>query len=394
MLFKSKIIRVKDINNLSIKHGCIVVGDVHLYNAHPYSNREELISSRLRDLSKVLFVIGNTAKTFDLPLIINGDLIHANILDYPVFKVLADFFEKFKNIDIIMNLGNHDLDGKVSVLSPLIQINNNERHIIIGSSFIYKNKKAKNHGAFLCFVPFMKESLASKYIEKISKELEDDKINILFFHGTFSGSSWSAFKKSKSGISQKAFYLKKFDLIVASHIHKYQRLCNGRGFYTSSMIPLNFGEQNLEHGFHIIDFDNKRRYFVIPKAPQFIDIYLSDIRTMPQPFLKKMVKGNIVCIKNDMLDSFNRKKIKDKITKMKAMFVLFKNIPTKHDKIKQPIIKKGGKKVESIVVGFSKVLADKYNLKQNNVESYGLDILQKARKEISRKKSGGKLNGV
>jgi DNA repair exonuclease SbcCD nuclease subunit len=389
MFFKSQIIRAKSIDNLKVKHGCIVVGDVHLYNAHPYSNREELISSRLRDLSQVLFVIGSTAKTLDLPLIINGDLIHANILDYPVLKVLADFFEKFKDVDITINVGNHDLDGKVSVLSPLMQINKSDKHSTIEYPFVYKNNKTS-----LCFVPFMKESLASKHIERISKDLNPDDTNILFFHGTFSGSSWSAFKKSKSGISQKAFYLKKFDLIVASHIHKYQKLCNGRGFYTSSMIPLNFGEQNLEHGFHIIDFDKRRRYFVIPKVPRFIEINLSDMKTMQKVELERMVKGNIICIRTDILEPFNKKKIKDELMEMKAMFILFKNIPATFDKTEQPKIKKEGRKVESIVTGFSKILADKYDLKQDNVERHGLDILQKAKKEISRKKVGGRINGT
>jgi DNA repair exonuclease SbcCD nuclease subunit len=319
-------------------------------------------------LSTPLFVLAFTCQQNGLPLILNGDITQQNILDYPTLQMLQLFLSRFRDLDIYINVGNHDLDGDNNLLSPLIELSDNKRHMVISEP---KTKRILDCN--FCFVPFMKEDVTSRHLRQLSKELNDNETNILIIHNTFAKSIFSNSRKSYSGIDQNAKYLRIFDLIAASHIHKYQDICLKRGFYTSSIIPLNFGEDQIEHGFHIVDLKKRIRYFVIPKAPRFVYINASQISEKSA----KLIKGNIVCIINDKKE-IDRETVKKKILQYKPNFITFRKKNTTNS-MKQPLIK-DSKKVEDIISEYSKVLSKKYKLNKDMVEQHGLEILGKVRK--------------
>jgi len=380
MKFKTILLKSKDIHDIKVKNGFIVIGDIHLFNSYPYSLHSDLISSRLKDLSNVLKEVSKVRRRLKLPLVLNGDTIHSGILDYPVELILTEFLLRNSKGTVLINLGNHDLDGEVSVLDPLIKFSENNSHIVFTKSQIYNINKVN-----YCFMPFMTEAQAIIKLKRLAKKVEDHETNILFIHNSFSGSSFPSNVKSKSGLSQRLKELKKFDLIVASHIHKYQKICNGRGFYTSSPIPLNFGEKDKEHGYHIVDLEKHVRYFVIPKAPKFRYINVSKMLEMNVDKIKKKVSGNIICVKIDRPEYMSEKSsINKKLTKYGALFVTFKNELVKSVEKKADI--KLVNDLTSVVSSYSKIIAKKFHLKRKEVEKQGLRILNKAKKQISKEK--------
>jgi len=371
-----EIVKKKEVLNKRIESGFVVCGDIHLYNNYPYNNNTDIISSRLMDAASALDEAASVANRFGLKLILNGDIITSGIFDFPVEKVFTDFLLKFKNLDIIINLGNHDLDGENSVITPLVRLSGNKKHIVITEPTTIID------GDYYHFIPYYNEAKTiSKLNESISKISETRK-NVLFMHHSFKNSLFTNNSRITSGINQEYFIdggFSKYDIIVASHIHKYQELFGGKGFYTSSLIPINFGEKSKEHGYHVVDISSNKRYFVIPKAPRFIKIKASDIGKKD---IKKKAKNNIVMIINDDEKEYNKEETRNKIIELGARFVSFNN-KIKKSKYSETINKISTNKAESIISEYSKIIAEKSSLKNKRLEGIGLEFLEKARKEIA-----------
>ena len=388
---KTKIIKKKEISELNIQKGVVVCGDIHLHNAYPYNDNSNIISSRLEDISRALNEVGNAAMLLDLPIVLNGDIITSGIFDFPVEHVLTEFLIKYNNIPMYINLGNHDFDGVSSVMTPLIKYGRNEIHSVIDKptkfSFDYFDPKLN-----FFFAPYQRKLDAMKSLTKISKNLKANETNVLFIHNQFIGSSYANKTKGKSGLSQRYFVsgnFSKYNIIIASHIHKFQSICGGKGIYTSSLIPINFGERKKEHGYHIIDFDKYVDYFIIPRAPNFKYIKYNQLSEYDADQLKKKVKGNIVCIKKDKDQIIDKKKITNNLIDIGARFVTFKNILSNRKEEELHIDE--SENLEAIVASYSKIISEKNpKLKFKKIENIGLEILQEAKQSLHKIMEGAK----
>lgn len=380
---KFKTIKILDTQEPSYDyspHGFVAIGDVHLYNSYPYGSRTELISERLQDIKRYLWNAATAASLCEYPLIINGDLIHTGIIDHSVGDILYQFFKKFKEVTIFVNLGNHDLDGEVSVLKPFVRHGHNENHIVFSKPDGITLSHGKTH---FSFIPSCNKVVALQAIKEQARKTNRDFRNVLFIHATFSGSFFSNAYVSRSGLSQGNPYFKYFDLIVASDVHKYQSICKGRGFYTSSLIPLSFGEKTIDHGFHIVDLDNAKHYFIVTaSAPQFLELEVSYVREMGDVIVQTVAEKNIICVANDQPNTlFDKKQLRKKLLDLGASFVSFKNAPRRKEEDSQIRINQK-ENVKSIVLSYSKFLAKKFELSKSKVQSVGLRILTKAEMEM------------
>lgn len=376
---KLEIVRIskRESHKLKILKGFVVCGDIHLYNSYPYSTQGETISSRLIDLKNALFEIGETTQQLNLPLVLNGDIIHTGILDWPVTHVLTSFFKKFNDVRIFTNLGNHDLDGDYSVVEQLVNFAENSKHFVVTNL----QKLGIYKGCKFWVIPYYSKTHTVKLLKVIAKELKESDINILFIHNSFAGALFANKQANRSGINQNMSSLAKFDLVVASDIHKHQTICKGHGFYTSSIIPLNFGELSKEHGYHIVDLNKKIRYFIRPEAPRFKYFKLRDLLLLDHKHVKKKVRGNIICIKTNVsVDKLDKREIINGLISLGALFVTFK-MEHKEDK-EETIEIKNITNIESIVSSYSNTLATKHKLKRKEVEKVGLKILKKAEREL------------
>ncbi len=372
MKLTTKYTTPRKIKNISIKKGFVCCGDIHLSNFYPYNDFSTIISSRLKDIAKALNKAGEIANHFNFPLIINGDILMSAMFDYAVEKVFTAFLRKFENTKMIINLGNHDLDGNRSVITPLLKYGKNKNHYICHKPRQIKLKKVRYN-----VIPFLKLDKTHAILKQM--RTDEDFFNVLVIHNQFSNIAYNNKRKAKHGLSQDLPLKYNYDLIVASHIHKFQTICNGHGFYTSSIIPLNFGERNKEHGFHVIDIENYVDYFVIPKAPQFI--YLSPEDNFDE--IKKKIKGNIICVKISDNNLVEKETIRKKLFKSGAKFVTFKTIKQKKKNISKIILQ--SENIDDIIINFCELLLEKFpDLSSKKIESSGFNFLEKARKEFSK----------
>jgi len=363
---------------LNVKRGLIAIGDIHLSNSYPYSSSTgKIISDRLLDVASPLEETLILGRKLELPVFVNGDLLLAKTLDYSVTYVLTTLLMRYDDVRIIFNLGNHDLDGSRSILSPLIRYGRNENHAVILEPTIIDGDIKKGFDAFV--IPYDTEIQNKiKILDLVNKDINknDQRYRILFVHNIFRNSKFNSSTQASSGLSQKLFTGGKlagaFNLIVASDIHRYQEICSGLGFYTSSPIALDFGERKKDHGYHIIDITNDIRYFVIPNAPQFIHVEFDDIDSTD-------VKNNIIKVifrKEEQIKM--SKDIKKKLIEKGARYVSFKkNIESRIDLPKM----KSNEVVtpKSLVAGFSKILAKEKDLDLSRTEKIGMEIFEKAK---------------
>ena len=365
----------KRAKGLTVETGFVVCGDLHYYNAYQFNHGYDgVFSYRLLTLHKQLRKACVMARNLRLPIILNGDIITTGIFDYPVEKLLSELLIEFRDIKIYINLGNHDLDGDNSVIQPLIDLSQSHNHYV----FSKPTTIDFNSNYRMVFIPYMSDELTNEYLNG----LEEDNIKtIVFIHNSFMGSMWANKIKSKSGISQTIFTkgkLKWVDMVVASHIHKYQILCDGKGFYTSSLMPVDFGERYREHGYHIVDIAENKRYFVISNAPKFVYVEADDI----DEGIKKKVNGNIIKILYDKNKTINKERLKEKVSGYGAIFVSFKARQSENSMLqKKEPTKRALSGANAIISEFTSILAEKYGLEEDRLESLGLKILERSIKK-------------
>lgn len=354
-----------------IKNGFVVIGDVHLSNVQSYSTvvGPGRRTSRLNDLYEILSSAADIAEKFEIPLIINGDVLTARTLDYEVERVLVDFLINHSSLEILINLGNHDFDGDYTVLQPLIDLHTS------GNVRIISEPTNIDFGPMtLNFVPWLTMPATIRALARLSSTAKKSQYHVMFLHTTFSYAKWSSNTSSKGGLSQGLFCRGKLayvKLIVASHIHKYQEICEGKGFYTSSPMPNDFGERSKDYGFHIIDIDNDIRYFIQPNFPIFKYIDYINVKHITE----EDVSGNIIKIIH--IKEIDKAKISERLKKLGARFVSFKR---KHRKPIQPTtdINTDELTAKSILIEYSKILAKTHKVDQTIIEEYGAKILEKA----------------
>jgi len=388
---KVKYIKQGEIDKLEIDSGFVIAGDIHLYNHYPYSSpisQNSSYSLRLNDISRALYKCGATARHLKVPLILNGDLLQTGSYDHATLHSLTMFLKTFSDVQMYINTGNHDTESGYSMIAPLVNFRDNTNHLVITTSIISPLINSSKH--HLVFMPYMSKKDTLDKLKKISEFFQPKNDYILIIHNTFASSRFANNTISMSGISPKLSIFRKFSMVIASDVHKYQEIMNGHGFYTSSLIPLNFGERTKEHGFHIIDLGKNTRYFVIPNAPRFKQLALSAIRSMPQTQLKTKVRGNIIKVVDD---NFNRskptdkEKVRDLLTSKGAIYVAFSSAKylTPQDAIRTPVVKTTESK-ETIVTRYAKKLAKEHNLNLAKAEESGIKILKAAEIKSSRER--------
>lgn len=362
-----------------IKTGFVVCGDIHLYNTLPFSTySSEKISNRLYDIEQVLIDTIYCACNLKLPLIINGDLITGRRLGYPVIKVLSDISDRIKELKVTtyLNLGNHDKDGSTTMLLPLLRDNKYITTIIDPVTMPLGKNLA------CTFVPFNSLARVKVQLKKIATRSSQQaakrpKYNVLACHMPVKGAHFTG-ATSDSGLIQKMFYKtgivgKHFDLVVASHFHKYQAIAKGHGFYTGSLVPVNFGEQEKEHGYHIVDLVNKQRYFVCPPTiAQFKEV--KDVKA--KSF--KYVKGNYIKVKvtDKNFTLSDEKKLRAVLIKKGARAVVFNKLSTYEATTNievQPDFT-----VEEFVSVYAETLGREEELDTDKLRALGLRILNDA----------------
>lgn len=285
-----------------------------------------------------------------------------------------DYIEKCQ-VDTFFNLGNHDVDGNTTMLDPLLR---DHRYI----NLVGQKPRRFNLGEInLVVLPYCGQGKVKKALSEIvNLASEDQKYNVLGLHMGFKGALYTA-SASETGLSQGLFKKdgpvgKHFDLIVASHFHRHQSIAGGHGFYTGSLLPIDFGERGKDHGYHAIDLKKKVRYFIRPK-----DMSLFKVVQMSDVSRAKGIEGNFIKVTIDVpdFDVITEKSIRKMLLGKGARGIVFskayeyerKEVSASYDSLT----------VEEIVSKFAKAKAEQQELDPEKLEAVGLRVLEQAKEK-------------
>lgn len=192
-----------------------------------------------------------------------GDTFHIRgKIIVSIFNRVSDRFEETtkKGIEICILSGNHDHiydenETSIHTLKKIdgIRLLDNTSDIVDNCNFIS--------------VPYIANKNKLYEILDLIKTV-NGKTNILLTHGTIKNSMLTDRKKAEDGIDIDK--LKKFDLVLAGHIHHPQRLFNNVGIELGS--PLCHNKKDIgskQRGFWVLDCESARFELIPTEHPKF-----------------------------------------------------------------------------------------------------------------------------
>lgn len=243
----------------------ITASDFHFEDWGQFNKDGRRITAHLRIWSQLEAI----CVKHNVPLLVPGDFFNnpkhlSNRLLNEVLPVIAKPKMKVFGID-----GNHDQDG----ISTPTQTPYGYLNMLCGLSDKWVNcnfQMKRAEGLYIHGIPYLTHNIG--FVEAIKKiQFRPGHKNILMIHTDLPGALDTAGREvgSAEGISaQYSKLFKRFDLVLAGHIHKPQQLASNV-IMVGANLQQNRGDRNCEFGYWIIYDDLTFKFKAITDSPKF-----------------------------------------------------------------------------------------------------------------------------
>ncbi len=231
-------------------------------------------------------------------LVIAGDVYDRSIPPAAAISVFDNLLVAMQNTNtrvIIIN-GNHDSSERLNYASQVFK--QNDIHFVSDSSKLYEVVEVDSIRFYCIGFKSLEQFnllLDNKYddynqiYEHIFKTIDFDSkfTNILVDHSYIIGGQSETIQSDSerqitlggsSFVATETY--SNFDLVIAGHIHKHQFL-KPNIYYSGSIYPYSFSEQNNKNGFYIYDINEKINanyyHFKLRKKYATIEGYIEDL---------------------------------------------------------------------------------------------------------------------
>lgn len=256
----------------------IVFSDLHL-NLWNKFNQE---NKRTLDGFRVLFLIKSLCLKYSCPAIFCGDLFHKP--EFIENELLSKTIEVFDELDwdkwkMYSISGNHDMSKSnnlnshspswVNTLSKKYKFleNIDFTSVVVGDNYVL-------HG-----IPYIDHNIGlNEYIRNLPlmKGRKDlDIPNILLLHTDYPGAKDTDGIEVGSVENLNINVLSRFDLVLAGHIHKPQRLSK-KVFMVGAPIQQRRTDKDCDLGYWKLYSDMSMKFVPLEGFPKFIDVDSSD----------------------------------------------------------------------------------------------------------------------
>lgn len=256
----------------------IVFSDLHL-NLWNKFNQE---NKRTLDGFRVLFLIKSLCLKYGCPAIFCGDLFHKP--EFIENELLSKTIEVFDELDwdkwkMYSISGNHDMSKSnnlnshspswVNTLSKKYKFleNIDFTSVVVGDNYVL-------HG-----IPYIDHNIGlNEYIRNLPlmKGRKDlDIPNILLLHTDYPGAKDTDGVEVGSVENLNINVLSRFDLVLAGHIHKPQRLSK-KVFMVGAPIQQRRTDKDCDLGYWKLYSDMSMKFVPLEGFPKFIDVDSSD----------------------------------------------------------------------------------------------------------------------
>lgn len=244
----------------------IAFSDLHLNDWKQFNKNDR----RIIVSDQFLLQMFQMSEELEVPALFTGDLFHTDqSLSNKILGHYMEFFEKAKNIypkaRVIGITGNHDSYKGYSYMrsfsypySPLlncidddfVQINNDT--VVIGIPYLKNNKGFNDR------------------IEKFSKDLNEYRKILLIHTNLYGAKDPNGYEIDEvPGIPRNlGKYFKSFDLVLAGHIHKHDKLWGEKVYMIGAPFQQRSSDNNTDMGYLVI-YEDLTIKFIPYEAPGF-----------------------------------------------------------------------------------------------------------------------------
>lgn len=245
----------------------LILADAHFGKIHDTILKEGK-PSRLVDTSRRFVEVILEAAKLHVPLIFAGDLFDST---HPLPSIIDEvmallLLAKEQGVKVFILPGNHDCGVERYSMPYLVDLLDNVKIVTRPYMWTYGKRK-------ILMVPHMirvelnKIGDPFKYAKKVYKDQTPD---ILITHAHLKGAVNSSDIEIEAGnameLNPAIFPLA---LIITGHIHRYQKLWNGRAVYPGDMVTCSFDEAENVKGYiqaSMSDLSYKFREFIAPET--------------------------------------------------------------------------------------------------------------------------------
>ena len=256
----------------------IVFSDLHLNSWNKFNQENK----RTLDGFRVLFLIKSLCLKYGCPAIFCGDLFHKP--EFIENELLSKTIEVFDELDwdkwkMYSISGNHDMSKSnnlnshspswVNTLSKKYKFleNIDFTSVVVGDNYVL-------HG-----IPYIDHNIGlNEYVRNLPlmKGRKDlDIPNILLLHTDYPGAKDTDGVEVGSVENLNRNVLSRFDLVLAGHIHKPQRLSK-KVFMVGAPIQQRRTDKDCDLGYWKLYSDMSMKFVPLEGFPKFIDVDSSD----------------------------------------------------------------------------------------------------------------------
>jgi DNA repair exonuclease SbcCD nuclease subunit len=256
-----------------------LIGDIH------FDRKAEnpIIKKHIKEGQRKFFdfVINDFKNRGVKTVLMTGD-IHDNrtVLDIESLVYTRNLLkEKFKDFDVHIILGNHDLYYENSYDISALQLLED-----IPNVTIYRDKVVKKEflGREWYLFPWIIEDRKEKFVDFLTKmndkPIEKKEKTILFGHFEMLGVNMEGKNMSFFGLDPNLFF-NAANMIISGHYHgpSMQDKSGSKLLYLGSLCPLTFINAGESHGVWILDEDMNLEFVNNTISPSFVDLWDTDI---------------------------------------------------------------------------------------------------------------------
>ncbi len=221
------------------------------------------------------FILKQYIKTIETQaidiVVIAGDIYDRAIAPIEAIQLFDNFLNQVSKLSkhILIINGNHDSSYRLGFASELLKQNNIQ--IVSDTSNLYEQVVIDDIS--FCLIPFKTPREIEKLVATPIKSYEhamqhilstykpNTKHSVVICHSYIISASQQVIASESErplAIGGSEFIdnniFKQFDLVLAGHIHKHQHI-KPNTFYSGSMMPFSFSEQNNKSGYYIHTID-------------------------------------------------------------------------------------------------------------------------------------------
>jgi len=226
----------------------VIGGDCHIHNWQQFNPMENGRPHRLNVGMDVMRQGLGYSRKFDVPFVVNGDLLHSkNSLDPVVVSEVHKLFAAAgAQQKIYLNVGNHEMPDKFGSVTTLDWLE--------GLVNVIPSPRSINlPGVRLHVMPFHGNHKAQWDRFEALASFSNTEPNILIAHFPTNGVDLGGFKL-ESPVEFADFHPEKFDAVLFNDIHKHQPV-GQNGYHLGCTHQNNFGESSYDFGWWLVSFD-------------------------------------------------------------------------------------------------------------------------------------------